>query len=113
MLRRNTGSKDPEIDCWVKAQVTIATQMLSLIKLGEDIDANNVSLKLAFEGRGQKKYFRHAFLHAVVFCDENHCIDSIVWWCRPSEGSFSRRHQYRIAVDPKEYYLGFNGSYYC
>jgi hypothetical protein len=72
--------------------------MLSQIKLGEDFDVNNFSLKLAFEDVEKKNMPPPIFPDAVVFCDKNHCIASIGG--AGHEGSFSRR-QYRIAVDPK------------
>jgi hypothetical protein len=57
---------DPESDR-EKARVAIATQMLSQIKLGEDFDANNFSLKLAFEDVEKKNipFFRTRLFSAT------------------------------------------------
>jgi hypothetical protein len=62
ILRRKTGSKDPESD-WAKAW---ATQMLAQIKLGRDIDANNSLLEPTFEDV-EKKARHHQFFRTGSF----------------------------------------------
>jgi hypothetical protein len=97
ILRRKTGSKDPESD-WAKARVTIATQMLAQIKLGRDIDANNSLLEPTFEDVEKKSTPPPIFPDGVIFCDENHSVASLGG--AGHKGSFHRR-QHRIAVHPK------------
>ena len=97
ILRRKTGSKDPESD-WAKARVTIATQMLAQIKLGRDIDANNSLLEPTFEDVEKKSTQPPIFPDGVIFCDKNHSVASLGG--AGHKGSFGRR-QNRIAVHPK------------
>jgi hypothetical protein len=66
ILRRKTGSKDPESDL-AKARVTIATQMLAQIKLGRDIDANNSLLEPTFEDVEKKSTPPPIFPDGVIF----------------------------------------------
>jgi hypothetical protein len=66
ILRRKTGSKDPESD-WAKARVIIATQMLAQTKLGRDIDADNNLLQVAFEDVEEKKCHRQFFRTGLFF----------------------------------------------
>jgi hypothetical protein len=96
ILRRKTGSKDPESD-WAKARVVIANQMLAQVKLGKEIDDNLVSLSAAFEDVEKNNAPPPIFPDGVLFCDENHSVASLGG--AGHESSFSRR-QHRVAVDP-------------
>jgi hypothetical protein len=96
ILRRKTGSKDPDSD-WAKARVVFASQLLAQTKLGKEIDDNLVPLNVAFEDVEKKNMPPPIFPDGVLFCDENHSVASLGG--AGHESSFSRR-QHRVAVDP-------------
>ena len=97
ILRRKTGSKDPE-SAWAVSRVEFVTQLDDQMKLGKQIDDNVTSLRQVFEDVEKNNTPQPVWSDGILYTDENHCQASIGG--AGHEGSFSKR-QYRIAVDPK------------
>jgi hypothetical protein len=96
ILRRKTGSKDPESD-WANARLVFAQQMIDQVKIGKDIDNGVISSQQVFEGVENGTMPPPIYPEAVLHCDEHHsraCIGGA-----GHDGS-SKKIQWRIAVCP-------------
>jgi hypothetical protein len=97
ILRRKTGSKDPE-SAWAKARMVFATQLTEQVKLGQDIDNGVTSSQQVFEEVENGSRPPPIYRDGILFCDENHnkaCIGGA------GHDSHSSKKQWRIAVCPK------------
>lgn len=92
VLRRKTGKKDPSSD-WAVARLTIAEQMLEQIKIGKQLDSNEITYHDAYTPDAPPPIFPDA----VLYVDENHTVATMGG--AGHNGSFAAR-QYFISVDP-------------